>query len=160
MRRMEVPRLEVELELYPLAYATATAVPDPSCICDLHHISWQHWILNPLSKARDWTCVLMDTSQVDYRWAMMGTPSFAYFKIELFVFLLLSCKLSIYISIFFGRTWGIWKFLGQGLNPNQRCGNPRFLNHCGGSGIEPSCHRGHTGSLTCCATVGISIMRF
>ena len=24
----------------------------------------QHWILNPLSKARDQTCILMDTSQV------------------------------------------------------------------------------------------------
>ena len=34
------------------------------CICDLHHSSWQRWILNPLNEARDQTGVLMDTSQV------------------------------------------------------------------------------------------------
>ena len=31
---MEVPRLGVELELQPLAYTTATATPDPSCLGD------------------------------------------------------------------------------------------------------------------------------
>uniref|UniRef100_A0A8D1KYM2 Catenin alpha-3 n=1 Tax=Sus scrofa TaxID=9823 RepID=A0A8D1KYM2_PIG len=31
-----------------------------SCICDLHHNSQQLQILNPLSEARDRTCVLMD----------------------------------------------------------------------------------------------------
>ena len=31
----------------------ATAMPDPSRVCELHHSSWQHWILNPLSEARD-----------------------------------------------------------------------------------------------------------
>ena len=36
-----------------LAYTTATAMPDQSCICDLHCSLWQHWILNPLSEARD-----------------------------------------------------------------------------------------------------------
>ena len=30
--------------------ATATATPDPSRICDLHHSSWQCWILNPLGQ--------------------------------------------------------------------------------------------------------------
>ena len=35
---------------------TATAMPDPSCVCDLHHRSWQHQIFNLLSKARDQTC--------------------------------------------------------------------------------------------------------
>ena len=34
------------------AYTTATAMPDPSRLCDLHHSSWQCWILDPLSKAR------------------------------------------------------------------------------------------------------------
>ena len=33
--RMEVPKLEVELELQLLAYPTATAMQDPSRICDL-----------------------------------------------------------------------------------------------------------------------------
>ena len=45
-RHMEVPRLGVESELQLPAYATATAMPDLSCVCDLHHSSWQCWILN------------------------------------------------------------------------------------------------------------------
>ena len=36
--------------------------------------SGQHRILNPLSKARDQNCVLMDTSQISFCWAAMGTP--------------------------------------------------------------------------------------
>ena len=52
---MEVPRLGVELELQLLAYATATATQDPNHVCDLHHSSQQHRILNPLSEARDRT---------------------------------------------------------------------------------------------------------
>ena len=32
---------------------TDTAVPNPSCICDLYHSSRQSRILNPLSKTRD-----------------------------------------------------------------------------------------------------------
>ena len=39
----------------------------------LNHSSRQHRILDPLSKARDWTRVLMDTSWVRYCWATMGT---------------------------------------------------------------------------------------
>ena len=70
---MEVPRLGVELELYPLAYTTSTAMPDPSLVCNLHHSSQQRWILNPLSEARGWTCVLMDTNQIHVHWAMMRT---------------------------------------------------------------------------------------
>ena len=38
-----------------------------------HAGSWQCWILNPLSEARDRTCVLMDPSQIRYHWATMGT---------------------------------------------------------------------------------------
>ena len=63
-RHMEVPRLGVESELQLPAYATATAMPDPSCLCALHHSSWQRQILNPVSEARDRTCVLMDGSQI------------------------------------------------------------------------------------------------
>ena len=54
-------RLGVKSEVQPPAYATATAMQNPSCICDLHNSSWQHWILNPLSRARDHTCILVDT---------------------------------------------------------------------------------------------------
>ena len=63
-RHMEVPRLGVELELQLLAYSTATAMQDPSHVYDLHHSSRQHWILNPLIKVRNQTCVLMDVSQM------------------------------------------------------------------------------------------------
>ena len=38
-------------------------MPDPSSVCDLHHSSQQHRILNPPSEARDQTCVLMVPSQ-------------------------------------------------------------------------------------------------
>ena len=50
---MEVPRLGVASELQPPAYATVTAMPDPSHICDLYHSSRQRRILNPLREAKD-----------------------------------------------------------------------------------------------------------
>ena len=53
MWHTDVPRLEVELELQLLTYATVTATQDPSRIFDLHHSSQKHLILNPLSEARD-----------------------------------------------------------------------------------------------------------
>ena len=62
---MEVPRLgvesELELELQLLAYTTAIARQDLSCICDLHHSLGQRWILDPLSEARDQTHILTVT---------------------------------------------------------------------------------------------------
>ena len=64
LRHMDVPRLGVELELQLPACTTATATPDPSRICDLHHSSGQRQILNPLSKAKDRTCVLLEASQI------------------------------------------------------------------------------------------------
>ena len=64
LRHMEVHRLGVMSELQLLAYATTTATPDLTHVCNLHHSLWQCGILNPLSEARDWTCTLMDTSQV------------------------------------------------------------------------------------------------
>jgi len=52
-RHMEVPRRGVQSELYLVAYTTATATRDPSRICNLHHSSQQHRILNPRIEARD-----------------------------------------------------------------------------------------------------------
>ena len=63
-QHMEVPRLGVESELQLPVYTTATVTRDPSCLCDLHQISWQHQILNPLIEARDQTPILMDMSLV------------------------------------------------------------------------------------------------
>ena len=44
--------------------AIATETSDWRHNYNLHHRSWQLWILKPLSEARDWTHILMDTSQV------------------------------------------------------------------------------------------------
>ena len=62
------------MELQLLACAMATAMWDLSHICDLHHSSWQRWILNPLREARDRTCNLMVTSQIHLCCITMGTP--------------------------------------------------------------------------------------
>ena len=50
LQHMELPRLGDKSELQLLAYTTATATRDLSLF------------LNPLSKARDEICILMDTS--------------------------------------------------------------------------------------------------
>ena len=53
---IEVPRLGIKPELQLLAYATATATTDLSCICDLRHS-----FLNPLGEVRDRIHILADT---------------------------------------------------------------------------------------------------
>ena len=73
VRHMEVPRLGVGSELHPLTYTTAAAM-DLSHVCDLHHSSRQHRILNSLSEAGDRMGILRDTSLGHYRWATTGTP--------------------------------------------------------------------------------------
>ena len=67
LRHMEVPRVGAESELQLPAYATVKAMPDRSCLCSLHHSSGQCQILNTLSKARDQTHILLDTSLVHDR---------------------------------------------------------------------------------------------
>ena len=61
---LKILRLGVESELQLPVCATATATLDPSHICDPHHSSQQYWFLNPLSKARNWTRIITDTSWV------------------------------------------------------------------------------------------------
>ena len=75
VRHMEVPKLGVQLELQLPTYTTATAMQDPSLVCDLHHSSWQCQVLDPLSEARDQTRNLMVPSQICFICAMMGTPA-------------------------------------------------------------------------------------
>ena len=72
LQHMEVPKLGVKSELQ----CRPTPQPqqqDLSCSRDLHHSSQQCHILHPLSKARDRTWILMDTSRVLYP---LATPSF------------------------------------------------------------------------------------
>ena len=71
---MDVPGLGVELELQLPPRTTATATPDLSLVCDLHRSSWERWIPNPLSRARDQTSILMDTSWIHFCCAAAGTP--------------------------------------------------------------------------------------
>ena len=54
----------VESEMQLPTYTTATAMSNPSLICNLHHSSWPHQILNPLREARNYTCIFKDTSWV------------------------------------------------------------------------------------------------
>ena len=68
---MEIPRLGVESDS---CWPQLQPQQDLSCICNLHHSSWQCWILNPLSVARDQTCILVHASQFRFRWATTGTP--------------------------------------------------------------------------------------
>ena len=65
---MDVPRLGGKSSKLQLP-TTATTPQDLSCVCNLHHSSRQCWVLTPLSKARDQTHILMNTSQVHCHWA-------------------------------------------------------------------------------------------
>ena len=68
-RHMEVPRLGVELVLHYSHSNTRSELrlqPTPQLTASR--------ILNPLSKARDWTYVLMDASQICLGWATAETP--------------------------------------------------------------------------------------
>ena len=62
--------------------ATATSLchshsnVESELVCDLHHSSRQHQISNPLSEARNRTRIFMDTRQIRFHFAMMGTPLF------------------------------------------------------------------------------------
>ena len=49
---------------------------DLSHVCDLHHRSWQCWNFNPLSKARDQTYILTDSSRVHNPLSHNGNSSF------------------------------------------------------------------------------------
>ena len=77
-QHMEIPRLGVESKLQLPAYTTATAMQDPSHVCDLHSSSQQYQILNPRSEARDRTRNLMVPSQICFHYATTGTPPISY----------------------------------------------------------------------------------
>ena len=68
-----------------LAYAIA--MPDPSYVYDLHHRSWQHWILNPLSETGNQTHNLMVPGWICFCCATTGTPSLAFRSLSHFEFI-------------------------------------------------------------------------
>ena len=76
---MKVPRLGVKLELQLLAYAIATATPDLSHICDLHHSSQKCQIPKPLSEARIEPSTLV-TSQIRFHFTTTELPLSLFLK--------------------------------------------------------------------------------
>ena len=73
-------RLGVMSELQLLASTTAIATWDSRLFCDLYYRSRQLGILNLLSKARDQTHILLDTSRVHFCWATTELPYLRFFK--------------------------------------------------------------------------------
>ena len=99
----------------------------------LHHSSKQRQILNPLSEARDWTCILTDTSQVLFLGGVCG----------IFVFLGLHLQ---HMEV--SRLGVKWSYNGCPTPQPQECGiqatstttahgNDRSLTHWIRPGIEP-----------------------
>ena len=82
LQHMEVPRLGSALELLLPVYTTATGMQDPSCVCSLHHSSWQCQILNPLREAMDQICTLMAPSQIHFHCATKVTPKVHLLTVE------------------------------------------------------------------------------
>ena len=142
LRHMEVPRLGVRSELQLPVYATATAMWDANCVCDLHHSSWQYWVLNPLSETRDRTHNLMVPSWICLHCVTMGTPLTLYnaisyilfkknrmhliFSQSLFAPIQLSVLLVFSSSSFLALLWHM-EFLSQGSDLSLRCSL-----HCSG----------------------------
>ena len=77
MWHIEVPRLGVESELHLLAYTTATAMQDPSCISDLHHSSRPHQIplMRPeIEPTSSW--ILVGFVPAEPQWELSQLPEF------------------------------------------------------------------------------------
>ena len=96
------------------AYSTATATQDLRGVCDLHHSSRQCRIPSTLSKVRDRTCILMDSSWICFHCATKGTritrlilefksriPVISTVSRFLLLFLFLQHKLNYIFPIFF-----------------------------------------------------------
>ena len=76
---VEIPKLGVKSELQLLAYTTATEMQDLSCVCHVHHSSWQRQILNPLSRtgiepASSWVLIRFITAVL--QWELLESFTF------------------------------------------------------------------------------------
>ena len=81
--------------------ATASATQGLSCIWDLHHSSWQHRLPDLLSKVRDWTCILMNTSQICFccrHLFLNGSEEKLYVCMHVCIYVCMF--ISVYISIY------------------------------------------------------------
>ena len=79
-QHIEIPRLRVELKLQPPAYATATATPDPSHVCELHPSSCSvrcvaHWVRPRIEPASLW----IQDSIINHKGHHEGNPPVCYF---------------------------------------------------------------------------------
>ena len=74
------PRLVVPSKLQLPARVTATATPDPTCVCELHHGLWQCWILSPLIEARDRTYNLVVPGQIHFCCATRELQLFSFIR--------------------------------------------------------------------------------
>ena len=91
----------------PLAYGSFQARRQiGAAAAGLHHSSWQRWIPNPPSKARDQTHILMDTSQIRFCSATLETPGLKIFASVSVSCLYLECQIV-------GRIIGNYIFLDQ-----------------------------------------------
>ena len=105
-RAMEVPRLGIELELQLLAYTTATARPDPSCIwthTTTHGNAGSptHWVRPGIKPTSSWILVGLITAEPQQ-------------EFQNFFF-------------FFSHTCDLWKFPGQELNLLHSSSNTKSL---------------------------------
>ena len=117
----------------------ATGMPDPSRVCDLHHRSRQHQILNPLSEARDWTLNLMVPSRIRFGCTITGTPDFVLLTFIFFSTLLekfalsplnglgslVRTHLTTYAKVYFCCVYSIPLVYMSILMPSPHC-----CNHC------------------------------
>ena len=89
-RHTQVPRLEFELELWPqpMPQPQQHQIRAMSVSYTIAHGNARSF--NSLSKARDRTHNLMDTSWVRYHWVMMGT-SVLFLEVRLAMFILEKC---------------------------------------------------------------------
>ena len=90
-------------------------MPDPSCTFDLHHSSWQRWIINPLSEAKDKTYILMDANQIHFHQTTMAIPtSLGRFISRYFILFAYNNKWACFLNLFLitgGYSWFYTKLI-------------------------------------------------